>query len=118
MANPNLKSLTSVFLKTSTLAVTTLATAILENANSSGKSLKVASVIVSNVSSEPRTYTLDFYRNSTATRVTYEYSVSAYSTSVPLPKDITLYLEEGDSLRLTASANSSLEAICSYEELS
>jgi hypothetical protein len=29
-----------------------------------------------------------------------------------------IYLEEGDSLRLTASANSYLEAVCSYEELS
>jgi len=27
----------------------------------------------------------------------------------------SIYLEEGDTLRLTASANSDLEAVCSYE---
>jgi hypothetical protein len=30
----------------------------------------------------------------------------------------SIYLEEGDDLRLTASANSDLEAVCSYEEIS
>jgi hypothetical protein len=29
-----------------------------------------------------------------------------------------IYLEEGDSLRLTASASGDLEAVCSYEEIS
>ena len=29
-----------------------------------------------------------------------------------------LYLEEGDAIRLTASATSDLEAVCSYEEIS
>jgi len=27
-------------------------------------------------------------------------------------------LEEGDTLRLTANANSDIEAVCSYEEIS
>lgn len=60
MANPNLKNLTSVYLKTATLSLTTTASAILENAVSSGKSLKISSVIVSNVSSDPKTYTYGF----------------------------------------------------------
>jgi hypothetical protein len=29
-----------------------------------------------------------------------------------------IYLEEGDSLRVTASANSRLEAVASYEDIS
>jgi hypothetical protein len=29
-----------------------------------------------------------------------------------------IYLEEGDALRLTASINSYLEGICSYEDIS
>jgi hypothetical protein len=44
---------------------------------------------------------------------------------VSIPADATLdvisksiYLEEGDELRLIASANSDLEAVCSYEEIS
>jgi hypothetical protein len=44
---------------------------------------------------------------------------------VEIPANTTLdvvsksvYLEEGDSLRLTASAASDLEAVCSFEEIS
>jgi MoaA/NifB/PqqE/SkfB family radical SAM enzyme len=118
MANPNLKNLTSVYAKTSTLSLTTSASAILENLADSGKVLKISSVVVSNTSSEPKTYTLDFYRSSTATRIVKDLGVSTGSTSVAISRDMTLYLQEGDSLRLTASANSSLEAVCSYEELS
>jgi hypothetical protein len=118
MANPNLKNLSTVFAKTSTLSLTTSATAILQNPAASGKVLKVSSIVVSNQSTEPQTYTLDFFRESTATPIAPDFSVSAYSASTPLFRDVVVYLEEGDSLRLTASANSALEAVCSYEELS
>jgi len=36
--------------------------------------------------------------------------------SVITREDI-VYLNEGDSIRLTASANDDLEAVCSYEEI-
>jgi hypothetical protein len=37
---------------------------------------------------------------------------------VVITKDTSIYLEEGDSVRLTASANGDLTGICSYEEIS
>jgi hypothetical protein len=37
---------------------------------------------------------------------------------VLISKDTSIYLEENDSIRLTASTNSALEAVCSYEEIS
>jgi hypothetical protein len=43
-------------------------------------------------------------------------SIPAKSTLDVLGKSI--YLEEGDSLRLTASAASKIEAIASYEDIS
>ena len=45
-------------------------------------------------------------------------SVPADTTLVIVSKDTTVYLEENDSIRLTASAASDLEAVCSYEEIS
>ena len=46
-------------------------------------------------------------------------TVPANSSLVIIGKTETqIYLEENDSLRLTAAANSTLEAVCSYEDLS
>ncbi|WP_248785721.1 hypothetical protein, partial [Escherichia coli] len=47
----------------------------------------------------------------------------AYQVTVPADASLdiiskSIYLEEGDSLRLTANTASKLEAICSYEEIS
>ncbi|NBP02639.1 MAG: hypothetical protein EBU90_21470 [Proteobacteria bacterium] len=118
MANVNLKSLTSVFGKAATQALTTSSTAIVSNGSNSNKLLKISSLLVSNVGSSAATYTLDFYRSSTATRIVKDLSVSLGATSVAVSVDAPIYLEEGDSLRLTASSNSTLEAVCSYEDIS
>ena len=117
MSIPNLKNISSIYAKTATLSVTTSATAILQNSAGSNKTLKVSSLLIANVGSASATYTLDVFRSSTATRVVKDLSVSVGGTSVALSRDTTIYLEEGDSLRLTASSNSSLEALCSYEEI-
>ena len=44
--------------------------------------------------------------------------VPAQGTLVVISKDTMVYLEEGDSIRLTASANNYLHAVCSYEIIS
>jgi len=44
-------------------------------------------------------------------------NVPINTTLLAIEKGSAVYLEEGDSLRLTASAASSLEAVCSYEEI-
>jgi hypothetical protein len=117
MANPNLKNLTSVYAKTSSLALTTSPSGIVSNSASSNRVLKISSLLVSNVGSSAATYTLDFFRSSTATPIVRNLSVSVGGTSVALSVDTPVYLEEGDSLRLTASVNSTLEALCSYEDI-
>jgi hypothetical protein len=117
MAAPNLKNITSVFAKTTTLNVTTSATAILENQSSSNKMLKVSSITVSNIGLNSATCTLDFLRSSNSTRIAKDLEVPVGGTVVLVSRPSTIYLEEGDSLRLVASANSTLEAICSYDEV-
>lgn len=117
MAAPNIVNVTTIYGKTAVLAVTTSATAIVTNSAASGKVLKVNALLVANVDgTNNATVTTDLYRSSTAYRLTYTVFVPADATLDLLSKPI--YLEEGDSLRLTASANSDLEAVCSYEEIS
>ena len=117
MAAPNLIAATTIYGKTAVQAVTTSATAIVTNSAASGKVLKVNALYVSNVDGTTNyTLTMDIFRSSVAYRLGYLITVPAASTLDVISKSI--YLEEGDTLRLTASAASKLEAVCSYEDIS
>lgn len=119
MANPNIVNVTSIYGKTAVQAVTTTATAIVENAADSGKIVKINSLTVANVDgTNAADITVDIYRSATAYHISSAISVPAKTTLVALSKDSTIYLEEGDSLRCTASVDGDLEATCSYEEIS
>ena len=117
MAAPNIANLSTITGKTDVLAVTTSATAIVSNSAASGKAYKVNSLYVSNIGASSKWVTVDFYRSATATRLAYQVTVPAGSTLLPILKDSPIYLEEGDSLRLTAETDSYLEAAVSYETL-
>ena len=114
MAAPNIVNVTTITGKTSVLAVTTSATAIVTNSGSSGQVYKINALYVSNVDGTNNAdINVDLYRSSTAYHIAKTVNVPADATLDVISKSI--YLEEGDSLRLTASANSDLEAVCSYE---
>ena len=117
MAAPNIVNVTTITGKTAVLAVTTSATAIVTNSAASGKVLKINALYVSNVDGAAAAdVNVDIFRSSTAYHIASTVSVPADTTLDVISKSI--YLEEGDSLRLTASADSDLEAVCSYEEIS
>lgn len=119
MANPNIVNVTTITGKTAVQVVGTTATAIVSNAASSGKVLKINSLVISNVDgTSAADVTVDLYRNSTAYHIVKTVSVDADSSFSPIDKNLSIYLEEGDAIRLTASAAGDLEAICSYEEIS
>jgi hypothetical protein len=63
------------------------------------------------------TITASVFRSSAEWKVAHTISVPGGASLVVLDKTSQIYLEEGDSLRLTASANSFLHAVCSYEIL-
>jgi hypothetical protein len=114
MAAPNIVNVTTITGKTSVLTVTTSATAIVTNSGSSGQVYKINALYVSNVDGTNNAdLNVDLYRSSTAYHVAKTVNVPADATLDVISKSI--YLEEGDSLRLTANANSDLEAVCSYE---
>lgn len=114
MAAPNIVNVVTITGKTAVLAVTTSATAIVTNSASSGQVLKVNALYVSNVDGVNNAdINVDIFRSSTAYHIAKTVNVPADATLDVISKSI--YLEEGDTLRLTASANSDLEAVCSYE---
>jgi hypothetical protein len=117
MAAPNIVGVTTITGKTAVMAVTTSATAIVTNSAASGKVFKVNALYVSNVDgTNVADINVDIFRSSTAYHIGKTISVPADATLDVINK--SFYLEEGDALRLTASANSDLEAVCSYEEIS
>lgn len=119
MANPNIVGVTTIYGKTAGLAVTTTATAIVSNAASSGKIFKVNSLTVANINTAAATVTVDVYKNqTTAFKIAYTIAVPANATLVIISRETPVYLEENDSIRVTASVNSYLEAVVSYEEIS
>lgn len=117
MAAPNLISASAIYGKTAVQAVTTSATAIVTNSAASGKVLKINALYVANVDGTSNAeITVDLFRSSVAYKIASTVTVPADGSISVL--DEPIYLEEGDSLRLTANANSDLEAVCSYEDIS
>lgn len=113
MSAPNIVNVATITGKTAVQAVGTSATAIITNAAASNNVLKVNALYVSNVSAATATVTIDIFRSSVAYRLAYTIVVPVGATLDIISKSV--YLEEGDTLRLTASAGSALEAVASYE---
>jgi len=119
MSAPNIVNVSTITGKTAVLAaVGTSATNLLANSASSNKVLKVNTIIVSNDHTDTVTLTVDLYRSSTAYKLIDTVSIATNSSFTPIDKSIPIYLEEGDTLRVTAGTASYLDVICSYEEIS
>lgn len=119
MAAPNIVNVTTITGKTAVQVVDTTPTDIVSNPASSGKVFKINTLVVSNVDgTNDAAVTVSLFRANVEYNITSTVTVPADATLVAISKDTTIYLEEEDSLRLTASANGDLEAVCSYEEIS
>jgi hypothetical protein len=117
MAAPNLLTSTTVTGKTAVANVTTSSTSFLNNPSASGKVYKVNLLLVSNVhGTNSGDISIDLIRSATSYYVAKTITVPADSSLDILNKP--LYLEEGDTLNCLASANSTLNIVCSYEEIS
>lgn len=114
MAAPNIAALATMTGQVAGLAVTTTAAAIVTNASGSNSVYKINSLLISNIAVAASTVTVELLKNgTTAYRILYQVVVPAAASLDVLNK--FFYLEENDSVRLIASANTSLEAVCSYE---
>ena len=119
MAAPNILSASSIYAKTTGAALdTTTTTSLLANSASSDKLLKINSIIVANVDgTNSADVTISWYDGSSDRHLAKTVAVPADTTLVVLSKESPIYLEEGQSIRGGASANSDLEVIISYDEL-
>ena len=122
MAAPNIVNVATITGITTGRALTTsLTTALVMNPASSGKVFKINSITVANVDGSSAADTsIEFYDSSAAaaTRIASAVTVPAKTTLVVVDKNAAFYLEEGDLIRGGASANSDLECLITYEEIS
>jgi hypothetical protein len=119
MANPNIIAATAMYGKTAVLPVTTTPTDIVQNGAGSNKLLKVSSLIISNINgAQSSDITASIFRGSVEYLIAYTIVVPPDATVILVSKDAPIYLEEGDSLRLTGYTDNFLMGICSYEEIS
>lgn len=119
MAAPNIVNVQTIYGQTDLLSVTTVPTAIVTNNSSSNSVFKINTLIVSNIDgANPADVTVDVFRSANTFRIASTVTVPADATLIVISKENSIYLEEGDAIRLTASANGDLQAICSYEEIS
>ena len=123
MSNPNIVNVTSIYGKTSYVALSsTNATAVVSNAASSGKVFKINTIIVSNVDgTNAADISINLYSQDdiggTAYAIAKTISVPADASLVVLDKSSAIYLEEDKSIGATAGAADDLVVICSYEEI-
>lgn len=123
MATPNLILPTAIYGKTIYVALTTTsATQVLSNAVSSGKVLKINSLIVANVDGiNNANITVSLYSaaaiGGTAYKIANTIVVPADASLVIIDKTSFIYLEEDKSIGAIASTGGDLEIVCSYEEI-
>jgi len=119
MANPNIVNVSAIYGQTNGMAVTTSMTALVSNSSSSGKIYKINSLVVSNIDgTNTADVTVEVYKNqSTSMPLAMTIAVPADASLVVISKDTSVYLNENDSLRLAASVNSDLYAVCSWDEI-
>jgi len=124
MANPNIVNVTSILGENSSTSLTsTSATSIVSNAASSGKVLKINTLIVSNVDgTNACDITINKYSaaalGGSAFAIASTVSVPADASLIVVDKTTSIYLKENESIGATAGTANDLIVTCSWEDIS
>jgi hypothetical protein len=119
MAAPNIVNVTTIRGNTAVLNVSTVTANIVVNPVSSNKVYKINTLMLSNIDGNVAVDgTASIQRGGIDYQLVSTATIPADATLIVITKDNMIYVEEGDSIRLTASANLRLQAVCSYEEIS
>lgn len=119
MANPNIVNVSSILGKTQGGAVTTSLGTYLTNSSGSNAIYKINSLIVSNVDgTDAADITAVVRLDGADVKLASTVTVPADATLVVISKDTSIYLEEGDSIKLQSNANGDLQYVLSYEIIS
>lgn len=121
MANPNIVDVSLIRgQKSLKKSVTNTPTRLLVNDTNSNQILKVNSIIVSNHSNTvTQRLTVDILRSSIPYRIVSNVVIPPLSSFNSLTKNLSLYLEEGDTLRAFTDVPviATLDVSCSYEQI-
>lgn len=123
MANPNIVNVAAIYGNNSSTSLTTTnATAIVNNAASSGKVFKVNMITVANVDgTNAADITINKYSQDdlggTAYAIASTISVPADATLIVVDKTTSIYLKEDESIGATAGTASDLVVTASWEEI-
>ena len=126
MANPNIAAASTILGNTSTTLISStadpFATALVNNAASSGKVYKINSIVVANVDgSSACDITVKIFSQDdlggTGTAIASTISVPADATLVVTDKTTSFYVLEDKSIGATASAANDLVVTISWEEI-
>lgn len=124
MANPNIVNVASILGENSSTSLTsTSATSIVSNAASSGKVLKINTLIVSNVDgTNACDITINKYSaaalGGTAFAIASTISVPADASLIVVDKTTSIYLKENESIGAIAGTANDLVVTCSWEDIS
>jgi hypothetical protein len=126
MANPNIVNVTTIYGNTSTTLISStadpFATALVDNAASSGKVYKINSIVAANVDgSSACDITIKIFSEDalggTGTAIASTISVPADATLIITDKTTSFYLLEDKSIGATASAANDIVVTVSWEEI-
>jgi len=122
MAAPNIANLTTITGVTTSLTLTTTSQTVLSNAASSNKVSKINTIAASNISAATAKVTVRYAQGAAGAGTTVSLAngidITAGSTLIITDKNSPFYLEEARSLTALASANSAIDLVVSYEDIS
>jgi hypothetical protein len=119
MANPNIVNVTTINANTAVMTVTTTAANIISNPASSNKVYKINALTLANGNlTTAANVTVDYQKAGVYYPIAGNVTVPTSSTLVPISKDSSIYLLEGDSLRCNANQVVGITAVLSFEEIS
>lgn len=119
MTAPNLKSPTTIIGRTARAAVASGLTAVLTCSGGTDKVFKINSIFCANVDgTNPADISVSIYNGTTDFYLAKTIAVPADATQIISTKETYFYLEEGDSIRASASTVSHLQLVIGYEEIS
>lgn len=116
MAAPNIIAVTSAIGSTDVLDVTTTPQIITQNGPASGQSYKINSFTVSNIDgTNSAELDVAIFRGGSNYYLVRGVTIPANASLVVMSRENSIYLLEGDQLRVSASADGDLQAIVSYD---
>lgn len=121
MAAPNIVGVTTILGVTTSITLTTASQTILSNPANSGKVFKVNVINAANTTGSTASVTVRYAQGAAGAGTTVSIAngidITAKSSLVILDKASTIYLEEARSLTALSSANSAVDLVISYEDI-